>query len=203
MKLLPCLMTLSLGACGPADKTSSATDGASSTSSTSDGGGTTSTTGPTGTATTVSVTTGVVPVCECPAEDCAGTVCGLVYMQCFGPCTPAGLDDEVALQCTLEALRDRKPGGLEWLLSEEGGVVEQHVDLWILDDGTAYVRRAASMDFDSSIGPDGYYALQDPAYFDACLIESDAAVRFECMRNGVGEQLQECVPYQGFPGPSR
>lgn len=210
-------LLLCLAACGPDKTTSDSTSDGPTTSDTTTFGDTTfddttsdmPTTGtdPTTTsddATDTGDTTGVEPACECPAEDCGAAICDLVEQRCqqSDDCMniPEELVDEASLQCTLEALRDRTPGGLSWMRIISAGLVTDVVKVWVLDDGTAYVARAGNDDFDAYIGSDGYHVLEDPAYFAGCLAELDVIARLDCLRGGVLEQTQECVPFQRMNG---
>lgn len=135
------------------------------------------------------------PACSCLETDsCGAEICKWVSLvcgeECFGDPT---VDDEAALQCTLEALRDRKPGRLSW--SDSPSVTTSYgTRVYIQADGDAIVEESGGVDLCNYTGPDVRRKLKEPAYFADCLALATSNERFACMADGFGEQVVECRP---------
>jgi hypothetical protein len=164
------------------------------------GGGTDSAGGgSTGDASTTDPTTGDVPpadLCGCDGEACGEWLCGPVGLGCEqDDCDPKlwwAVDDEADLECTLEALRDRTPGRLQWSLTFgfDVGTAEE-VSVTIRADGT--ILRNVESPALCRRGPNTHSTLKDAGYFTGCLAEPDARARFLCMKEAVLADVAECA----------
>lgn len=135
------------------------------------------------------------PACSCLEDDsCGAEICKQVGLvcgeECFGDAT---VDDEAALQCTLEALRDRKPGRVSWHDSPSF-TTTYNTRVYVQAEGDAIVEEGGGADLCSYSGPDVRRKLKEPAYFADCLTLATSNERFACMADGFGEQVVECRP---------
>jgi len=138
------------------------------------------------------------PACSCLETDsCGPEICKSVGLDCEETC-PADqpVDDEAALQCALEALRDRKPGRIGWYTRENFGQYAYGTDVYIQPEGDAVVTRGGGADLCSYSGPDARHSLEAPDYFAECLTLASGRERFDCMTDGLLAQLVECAPEQ-------
>ncbi|MFZ6182196.1 hypothetical protein [Nannocystis pusilla] len=181
-----------LVACGPGSgsdtdtATDSDTTGSSSGSSSSDSSSTAPTTGdfPEG------------EQCTCGGDPaCNASICEPFVVGCeLEPCDPEAwwaVDDEAALACAIEALRDRKPGSIEWsrTFGFDTGTAERLI-VRIRDDGTALHLR--SFPDHCTAGPFTHFTIEDAGYFESCLAEPDALARFLCLDKGFREEVASC-----------
>ncbi|PCC71994.1 hypothetical protein SAMN02745121_08027 [Nannocystis exedens] len=176
-----------LVACGPepGSDTDTATDSDTSGASTTAASSTAPTTGP-------------VPegeLCGCEDASCHTSICDAFVVGCeWEPCDPElwwAVTDESALGCAVKALRDRKPGLVEWSrnFGFDTGTAERLL-VRIREDGTvSHVQLFPSR---CQGGPITHFALADAGYFEGCLAEPDALARFLCMDAGFRERLAEC-----------
>jgi hypothetical protein len=198
MKLFLSIVAMfSLVACGP--EPGDGTDGGGG----STGGGSTSgasTTDPTTGASTTDPSTGEAPpadVCGCDGPPCDTWQCDPVELGCEidESCDPKlwwGINDEIYLDCTLEALRDRTPGRLRWSLTLGFDVpTAEEVSVTIRYDGT--ILRNVESAQACTRGPNTHSTLKDASYFAGCLAEPDARARFLCMREAVLADVAECA----------
>jgi hypothetical protein len=99
-----------------------------------------------------------------------------------GPTSPGGPDLTARLQCALEALRDRKTGGLALLVPENGskscGV---RVEIVSFGDGTASVLDVGYCDLDVVRGTAVRSTLKPASFFDDCLASPDETTRLQCL----------------------
>lgn len=180
-----------LVACGPAPGSDTDTDTGSDSGSTGGPGSGSSSTGPTAPDVPES------ELCSCNGSPGCGVVtsCENFVVACeWEPCDPEmwwAVDDEPALECAIQALRDRRPGSVTWtvIFGFDAGTAEE-VILDIRDDGTAvyrptYPRRCRR-------GPGTHLTLEDVSYFEGCLAEPDALARFTCLNEGFVEALAVC-----------
>ena len=90
------------------------------------------------------------------------------------------------LQCALEALRDRKTGGLALLVPTSGsnscGV---RVEIVSFGDGSASVLPVSFCDSDVVRGVAARRAIQPASYFESCLASTDVAARFACLAGAI------------------
>lgn len=160
-------------------------------------------TGTTGTGTTDAGTTDPTggpldPACSCLETDsCGAKICesvGLVCEQDY--CTDDELivDDEAALQCALEALRDRKPGALGLHITSSV-TTSYGTRVYIQSGGDVILQESGGVDLCSYTGPDVLRRLKEPAYFGGCLSLATSEERFACLEDGFDEQLVECRPH--------
>lgn len=151
-----------------------------------------------------STTTGgeLDPACQCvDAGGCSAKLCDDVGLHCEQDC-PADhpVDDEAALQCALEALRDRTPGKIGWVVATDFGQFSSSTDVFISGDGHALVRRSGDADLCSYTGPDSAHALADAAYFTGCLALASGRERWDCMLDDVLAELATCAPEESACG---
>ena len=66
--------------------------------------------------------------------------------------------------------------------------------VYVQADGSAIVTRSGGADLCTVRGPDTRHALAEPTYFDDCLALPTGRERFDCLVEGLGEELQVCVP---------
>jgi hypothetical protein len=86
------------------------------------------------------------------------------------------------LQCALEALRDRKTGGLALLLPENGSkTCGVRVEIVSFGDGTASVLPVSYCDQDVVRGTAARSVLQPASFFDDCLASPDETTRLQCL----------------------
>jgi hypothetical protein len=187
-----------LVACGPAP--GSATDSATDTDTTgAPGSGSSSSDSSSSDASSTAPTTGDFPegeLCVCVGDPaCKSSICEAFVVGCeWEPCDPElwwAVDDEPALECAIQALRDRKPGGLEWsrTFGFDTGTAEQLI-VRIRDDGT--VLHMQSFPDHCQAGPFTHFTIEDAGYFEGCLAEPDALARFLCMNDGFREGVASC-----------
>lgn len=141
------------------------------------------------------------PACACiESGGCGGSLCsGEFGISCESECQgDEPIENEAALQCALEALRDRTPGKLGWFTSEFIGQFSSSTDAYILDDGHILLRRSGDADLCSYTGPDSAHTLADAAHFEGCLALATARERWTCLHEGVLSQVAECVPEESM-----
>lgn len=97
-----------------------------------------------------------------------------------------------ALQCALVALRDRKPGLLQFDLDEDSNYGRYRGYILILDDATAIVRRWGHEDLSFWVGDAVHVKLPDPCAFEQCLAEPFDWKRFDCLAEFPYEELGVC-----------
>ena len=99
-----------------------------------------------------------------------------------------------ALECALEALRDRTPGIIRWDAQYEGGQSESIGYVLIDADGQGFSRDWGWQDLtfiaeDALRGP-----LKDASAFDACLGNANPVVQLDCVRNALESTTEICDP---------
>ena len=95
-----------------------------------------------------------------------------------------GPDLDARLQCALEALRDRRTGGLALLLPENGSkTCGVRVEIVSFGDGTASVLPVSYCDLDVVRGTAARRVLQPKSFFADCLASTDETTRLECLAN--------------------
>ncbi|MDC0668626.1 hypothetical protein [Nannocystis radixulma] len=207
-------LLFSLNACGP-ERGDTATDATTdSTNSTTDAPGTTTdlTEGPTTPTTTAETTSGgsdtadptttgeFDPRCECPESTCVEQLCENFGVSCDDDeCAPGHpVDNEDAVQCALEALRDRTPGTIRWysrvLLHDTGNDSGHDTTVRIRPDGSVIVHVISRADRCTIYDPVTANSLPEPAYFEGCLGLATAPERFECLTAAQLDELVECAP---------
>lgn len=182
------------------DSTSGATSGVAPTGTVSTSTGDSSTTA-TSTATAASTSEGGPHLCMCDDPDCTSpALCDTIEAHCDTLCAFAGwagVDNEAALQCALQALRDRTPGVVGWTASTiSDGPDNEQVTLRILADGTVLRDPQFTTIFCTTYGPDTHNTLKSPDYFTGCLAMPDPGDRFLCMVAATEVELAECTPIQ-------
>jgi hypothetical protein len=190
-----------IGDCNLLTETSQTTEGTSTTTE-----GTSMTTEPGATTTDTGG-----PVCPCIRDDdksemfepnqplCGEELCPTLNVTNGYICEIAFMGDDIgltnpeALACALTALRDRTPGLVRWNCMSDGGQFEDYGYVLIGDDGTAIRRNWGWLDASYRASDALQGALPDPGVFEACLAESDEALRFECLRRFmIGEPHLVC-----------
>lgn len=129
--------------------------------------------------------TGLQPAGTLPmGPTCGDSPCAPVTGSCpddgEGGCNIV-LDDADALACALTALRDRTPGVLSWSVADPAQMLDPGGYVLVLDDGRAIARSFRAEDLSGSVSDATLGALDDAAVFDACLLEGDGQVRFDCL----------------------
>jgi hypothetical protein len=90
------------------------------------------------------------------------------------------------LQCALEALRDRKTGGLALLVPTNGSkTCGIRVEIVSFGDGSASVLPVSYCDADIVRGVPARRAIQPASYFESCLASTDVEKRFECLAGAI------------------
>ncbi|MCY0986809.1 hypothetical protein OV203_06735 [Nannocystis sp. ILAH1] len=140
----------------------------------------------------------LAPDCACLADEatCGEELCPGVGLSCEEPaCEPDHpVNDEGALACALEALRDRKPGKVSWFIQESLGQYAYDTSVYIQADGNAIVTRSGGADLCSYWGPDTRNTLKETTYFADCLDLATGRERFDCLTDGLGDELLVCIP---------
>lgn len=121
-------------------------------------------------------------------------VCGAVAPGADGGDADAGPADAGApnplvaarVQCALEALRDRKTGGLSLLVDDPGSkTCGIRVEILSFGDGTASVLPVSYCDLDIVRGQAERRAVQPVKFFDDCLASTDVTKRVECLATAI------------------
>ncbi|PCC72066.1 hypothetical protein SAMN02745121_01275 [Nannocystis exedens] len=143
--------------------------------------------------------------CECDpeAEDesCGPQLCPVAFLHCEQGCEVTDQPDEEIehMQCVLTALRDRTPGFVAWVFTQDAAPSWSWTGVRIFADGSAAILRRATAPCQvegtpAASGPDETVLLKDTAYFDGCLAEPDPLGSFQCMQEPVMTALSECAP---------
>lgn len=86
------------------------------------------------------------------------------------------------VQCALEALRDRKTGGLALLVPTGGSkTCGIRVEIVSFGDGSASVLPVSYCDADVVRGVAARRAIQPASFFEACLASTDLSKRLDCL----------------------
>jgi hypothetical protein len=86
------------------------------------------------------------------------------------------------LQCALEALRDRKTGGLALLVPTGGSkTCGVRVEIVSFGDGSASVLPVSYCDSDIVRGVAARRAIQPASFFESCLASTDVQKRLDCL----------------------
>ena len=102
-----------------------------------------------------------------------------------GP-SAGGPDLTARLQCALEALRDRRTGGLALLLPENGSkTCGIRVEILSFGDGTASVLPVSYCDLDIVRGTAARRVLQPVSFFEKCLASNDETTRLTCLAKAI------------------
>lgn len=90
------------------------------------------------------------------------------------------------VQCALEALRDRRTGGLALLVQDPGSkTCGIRVEILSFGDGTASVLPVSYCDLDVVRGMAERRAVQPVKFFEDCLASTDDAKRLECLTTAI------------------
>jgi hypothetical protein len=143
--------------------------------------------------------------CECDPEveeGCGPQVCPVAFLHCEQGCAVTSQGDEEIehMDCALAALRDRTPGFVAWVFTQDEDPSWSWTGVRIFADGSAAILRRvtgpcqAEDDPIAVTGPDETILLKDAAYFDGCLAEADPLERFRCLQEPVRTALSACAP---------
>jgi hypothetical protein len=137
--------------------------------------------------------------CECGDTDACGMpVCPHIvlsddFYDPTGGDTDAESDASEAIDCALQALRDRGPGNVSWELSQYNGQNEFWGRLSMFGDGTASMGTSYVEDFCYSLEATiSHVALAEPAFYEECRNLPDLFERLDCLRFG-DEVIMTCV----------
>lgn len=90
------------------------------------------------------------------------------------------------LQCALEALRDKKTGGLALLLPKNGSnTCGIRVEIVSFGDGTASVLPVSYCDLEVGRGTAARRVIQPASFFEDCLASADETTRLQCLANAI------------------
>ncbi|MEP7124411.1 MAG: hypothetical protein ABJE95_26015 [Byssovorax sp.] len=93
---------------------------------------------------------------------------------------------ESRVQCALEALRDRKTGGVTLLVPDHGSkTCGIRVEIVSFGDGSASVLPVSYCDTDIVRGVAERRAIQPKSFFDDCLASPDVAKRLGCLAGAI------------------
>ncbi len=104
-----------------------------------------------------------------------------------------------ALTCALQAMRDRKPGRIGWLLTPEGdgndyAYWNRETELFVADADSAFVVENESLDLSAKYEDIRRIPLPATGILDMCLT-MDAKAQFTCLRDALAGPAQEvCIP---------
>jgi hypothetical protein len=90
------------------------------------------------------------------------------------------LENPEALECMLEALRDRTYGVVRWTWSRDGGQFSDTGYILIHEDGTAIRRRWGDQDLSYVMSDATYGRLPEVSALELCLTEGSPPDRFDC-----------------------
>lgn len=152
----------------------------------------------TGTTDTTSDTDTGEPVvgCECAEGDpCSVSLCETAHLN--EDEDTGGEDDaqlEFAVQCALEALRDRKVGRVGWRYSFGSGQFDERGHLEMFGDGTArYITGGVADLCEWVVDSETVVKLKEPAVFTDCLENASLADRFNCLQHASASTVGTCV----------
>jgi hypothetical protein len=90
------------------------------------------------------------------------------------------------LQCTLEALRDRREGGLTVLVAYNGSkTCGTRLEIVSFGDGSASVFPVSYCDSDVVRGKAARRKIQPASFFEECLASTDDETRLQCLADAV------------------
>jgi hypothetical protein len=102
------------------------------------------------------------------------------------------LTNPEALDCALMALRDRSPGIVRWSWEENGGQFSDFGYILVQPEGTVVHRRWGAEDLGWDVSDAQAGELPSAQYYDDCLAQPDALVRFDCLRDLASAQTTVC-----------
>lgn len=92
------------------------------------------------------------------------------------------------VQCALEALRDRKVGGLALLASDQGSkTCGTRLEIVSAGDGSASVLPVNYCDLDVSRGVAARREIKPASFFEDCLASTDERTRVECLATAIAK----------------
>lgn len=89
------------------------------------------------------------------------------------------MENPEAMQCALQALRDRTPGIVTWRLDEIIGVEDGY--LLIHEDGTAVRRRWGPYDLLFQASSAALGELEAESHYDDCMATEDPIDQYRCL----------------------
>jgi len=137
----------------------------------------------------VAVLCSSMPLCdEVLGIECEGGVPGQ-----FCPLGGAQVDNPTALDCVLEALVSSSVGHFDVIESLDGYMGREYT---IYTTGTqeGFMLTNTFVDFSAVYDEAPRLMLETPEYFATCQQEPSAIDRYRCMRTGVAEVVEECLP---------
>ncbi len=120
---------------------------------------------------------------------CSMPICPLVKWTDEG----VGPEFEEAVTCALEALRDSKPGRVDYLSNTMGGQFATSGEILLLGDGLARLANGGVADLCVTIVDEIVVApLHPPQHFTDCLAETDTEIRFDCVASATMAATVTC-----------
>lgn len=112
---------------------------------------------------------------ECPAPRADGSA--------MGGAEPFEVNDEAALECVLQALRDGTPGTLSWSFqgSTYGGQYRRDVDQHVAANRVVLAQAEDVLDQSGRLDDVTQETLMPPEHFDECLAATDVRTRALCL----------------------
>lgn len=102
------------------------------------------------------------------------------------------LDNPEALECALEALRDRTPMLLRWHEDIDSGFASDSGYLLIRADGLAVRRSLSWEDLGGWVSDALLGELNSAEHYQACLDDPDDLARLDCLRAALADTQQVC-----------
>jgi hypothetical protein len=98
---------------------------------------------------------------------------------------------DAAARCIIQGIRDGEPAFYRLTFTEDSGVLDQHTRYFVLPEGTlASISEWNDLSFQAS---DVYRQPRDPAFFDACLAETELLALEDCLANGAALDPDACI----------
>jgi hypothetical protein len=131
-----------------------------------------------------------------PADPtCGENLCPLIVARGGGEISPSEfeLDTPDAVECALEALRDRTPGFITYDWDTDFGQYTTSGYILIDADGTAIYRSWGNRDLSFDVGDAVMRELQPVESYAQCLEETDARARLQCVLTSTGTEIETCA----------
>ena len=112
----------------------------------------------------------------------------------FCPLGGAQINDPTQLDCALEALVTSSVGHFDVVESADGGYSGRNYTIYLTGTQEAFMVTNVFVDFSSTYDEAPRLMLETPEYFMGCQQEALAIDRYRCMRHGISEVVEECLP---------
>lgn len=112
----------------------------------------------------------------------------------FCPLGGAQINDPTEVDCALEALATSSVGHFNVRESPDGGYMGRDYTIYLTGTQEALMLTKTFVDFAGEYDEAPRLMLEPPEYFVACQQEATAIDRYRCMRHGIAEVVEECLP---------